>query len=261
MPSVTPGTTGSDSGGEAWTVDELARRAGVPVRTIREYQTMGVLPPPKRRGRIGLYRPAHLIRLDLIGRLQQRGYSLAGIRDLLTAWSDGADLGEVLGLAPDQLVHVDEPGVPATLDQLAELVPALVPERLGDLVVTGVIEACGPDRYCVPSPSLLQLSIDALATGLAPDAVLELLAELRAAADTASHAVLDALTRVPTDADDATIDALVNRGRGLLAHGIGRLTLHRLGHDLGAPDHASSAELTELLRHQTRSTSKRKARR
>jgi DNA-binding transcriptional MerR regulator len=255
-----PDTAGSDPEPGTWTVDELARRAGLPVRTIREYQTMGLLPPPERWGRIGMYRAAHLIRLDLIGRLQHRGYSLAGIRDLLAAWRDGADLGEVLGLAPDQLVHLDEPGVPATLDQLAELVPALVPQRLDDLAATGVIEACGPGRYCVPSPSLLQLSIDALAAGLAPDAVLQLLGQLRAAADTASQAVLEALTRVPTATDAATIDALVTRGRGLLAHGLGRLTLHRLGRRLGAPDHATGVELTELLRNQTRSTRRRRAR-
>ncbi len=51
---------------EAWTVDELARRAGVPVRTIREYQTVGVLHPPRRAGRIGLYGRGHLERLHLI---------------------------------------------------------------------------------------------------------------------------------------------------------------------------------------------------
>ena len=31
------------------TVDEVAHEAGVPVRTIREYQTMGLLPPPAKR--------------------------------------------------------------------------------------------------------------------------------------------------------------------------------------------------------------------
>jgi DNA-binding transcriptional MerR regulator len=98
------------------TVDELARQAKLPVRTIREYQTVGLLPPPTRHGRVGLYRQSHLSRMQLIARLQARGYSLAGIRDLLASWRDGADLGEVLGLVPDELVHIDEPGTPATLE-------------------------------------------------------------------------------------------------------------------------------------------------
>ena len=116
---------------EGLSIDELAQRTNVPVRTIREYQTIGLLPQPRRRGRVGVYGEHHVARLALIDRLQQRGYSLAGIRDLLSAWRDGADLGELLGLQPDQLVHVDEPGAPATIDQLASLLPALVPHALG----------------------------------------------------------------------------------------------------------------------------------
>src|SRR5918994_4910289 len=143
VPTTPPGD------GVELTVDELATRAGLPVRTIREYQTMGLLPSPEHRGRVGIYRGAHLARLQLIGRLQERGYSLAGIRDLVASWRDGADLGEVLGLEPDQLVHVDEPGTPATAAQLAVLLPELVPGRLEQLVATGVVEACGPERYCV----------------------------------------------------------------------------------------------------------------
>ena len=69
------------------TIDDLARRAGLPVRTIREYHTMRVLPPPERRGRIGLYDAGHVQRLELIARLQHRGYSLAGIREELAAFS------------------------------------------------------------------------------------------------------------------------------------------------------------------------------
>src|SRR4029450_786893 len=125
------------------TVDELARVVDLPVRTIREYQTMGVLPPPRKRGRLGIYGAGHLMWLRLIARLQDRGYSLAGIRDLLAAWRDGSELGEVLGLAPDQLVHIDEPGVPATAAQLARLLPDLVPDGLGELLATGLIGGGG----------------------------------------------------------------------------------------------------------------------
>ena len=137
----------------------------------------------------------------------------------------------------------------------------LVPGRLDALLATGVVEACGPDRYCVPSPSLLQLSIDALAVGLDPDVVLALLASLRAAADTAADAVLDALARIPDAADDTSIAALVARGRGLLAHGVGRLTLHRLGRTVGAGDHPTGDELAAVLRRRIRPADKRKAHR
>lgn len=226
-----------------WTVDELAHRAQLPVRTIREYQTLAVLPPPRRHGRRGVYGPTHLGRLQLIGRLQARGYSLAGIRDLLGAWRDGADLGEVLGLEPDSLVHLDEPGVRATLDQLAELLPAFVPDRLDELLATGAVEACGPDRYCVPSPSLLQLAVDGLGAGYAPEQVLALLQAIGRSATAVADAALALLGAAPRDGDRERLVALAERGRGLLAHGTGRLTVHTLGRRLGVTDEGSVASV------------------
>jgi DNA-binding transcriptional MerR regulator len=224
------------------TVDELARRIDLPVRTIREYQTMGLLPSPRRRGRVGIYGASHLMWLRLIARLQERGYSLAGIRDLLAAWRDGSELGEVLGLGPDQLVHIDEPGMPATADQLARLLPDLVPARLDDLLAIGVIEACGPDRYCVPSPSLLQLTADALASGYDPDRILDLLGVIGRSADTIADATAAALAERPTGVDTNRLLVFATRGRGLLAHGTGRLTIHRLGRRLGITDEATAPE-------------------
>lgn len=232
---------------ERWTVDQLAARTGLPVRTIREYQTMRLVHPPRREGRIGLYDASHLRRLELIGRLQARGYSLAAIADLLAAWRDGAALTDVLGLEPDQLVHVDEPGAPATLDQLASLLPDLVPSRLDELVATGVVEACGPERFCVPSPSLLQLAVDVLATGLAPDQVLALLRAFADAVDLVTEATLEAFAHVPADADPPSVDALVGRGRGLLGHGLGRLALHRIGRAAGVSHHDPPGTIVERL--------------
>ena len=246
-----PATTAPDDGVEL-TVDELASRAGLPVRTIREYQTMGLLPSPERRGRVGIYRAAHLARLELIGRLQERGYSLAGIRDLVVSWRDGADLGEVLGLEADQLVHLDEPGAPATPDQLAALLPTLVPERLDDLLATGIIEACGPGRYCVPSPSLLQLAVDAIAAGYPPDAVLALLTTIRQATTIIASATVDLFSDRPAGSDADQLVALATRGRGLLAHGTGRLTIHAIGRQLGIDhDGDTTTALRQLLEDRT----------
>jgi DNA-binding transcriptional MerR regulator len=219
-------------------VDALAARSGLPTRTIREYQSMGLLPPPERRGRVGIYRPAHLRRLELIGRLQARGYSLAGIRDLLTSWHEGHDLTDVLGLSPDELVHIDEPGAPATLDQLSRLLPQLVPEHLDQLTVVGVVDRCGPDRYCVPSPSLLQLSVDLLAAGYTPANVIDTLDAVHTASDIVADAAAVLLARPPAGLDGDQIAQLATRGRGLLAHGVGRMAIYELGRRL---DQASPA--------------------
>ena len=214
-------------------VDELAAQSGVPVRTIREYQAEGLLPPPERRGRVGIYRPSHLVRLQLIGRLQARGYSLAGIRDLVGSWRNGADLGEVLGLEADQLVHLDEPGRPATLAQLSQALPALVPARLSELVAAGVIEAYDEESFCVPSPSLLQLTVDTVDAGFDADAVLALLTTISAATSAIADATIALLAGRSPEQDREKLASLATRGRGLLAHGTGRLTVHTIGRSLG----------------------------
>ncbi|HZG04514.1 MAG TPA: MerR family transcriptional regulator [Streptomyces sp.] len=66
------------------TVDELAARAGVTVRTIRFYSTRGLLPPPEiGPRRVGRYGPGHLSRLALIGELQHQGMTLSAIERYL----------------------------------------------------------------------------------------------------------------------------------------------------------------------------------
>jgi DNA-binding transcriptional MerR regulator len=229
-----------------WSIDDLARQCSVPVRTIREYQSIGLLPPPRRQGRVGLYSAAHSARLELIARLQERGYSLAGIRDLLRSWREGADLGEVLGLAPDQLVHIDEPGVAANLSQLASALPGLVPARLEDLIATGALEECGQERFCIPSPSLLQLAADALGIGIEPEVVLELLRVIGTAASEIADAVADSLGTLPRGVDPDRVAALLGRGRGLLAHATGRLTIYTLGQRLGLDDDQAAEDAIPL---------------
>ncbi len=203
---------------------------------------MGLLTPPQRQGRVGFYQPAHLARLELIVRLQDRGYSLAGIRDLLTSWRDGADLGEVLGLAPDDLVHLDEPGRFVTADELARLLPDLLPDRLDDFVAVGLVERCGPDRYCVPSPSLFQLTIDVLAVGYRPEQIVDLLRTIRRATTSIAKATTALLTDRSAPVDPGQRLALATKGRGLLGHGTGRLTIHAIGQLLGVDDQDSTTD-------------------
>jgi len=66
-----------------FSIDALARETGSTVRNIRAYQDRGLLPPPERRGRKGIYNDAHLSRLRIINRLLERGYTLANISELI----------------------------------------------------------------------------------------------------------------------------------------------------------------------------------
>lgn len=66
-----------------YTIDELSEHAGVASRSIRYYQTLGLLPPPTVEGRTGIYDESHLERLALIQELQSEGFNLQAIGWLL----------------------------------------------------------------------------------------------------------------------------------------------------------------------------------
>ncbi|MCV7309785.1 MerR family transcriptional regulator [Mycobacterium paraffinicum] len=79
-------------------IDDLARLAGTTTRNIRVYRDRGLLPPPLRVGRIALFNDTHLTRLRLITSMLDRGYNIAHVREMLSAWEQGKNLGDVLGL-------------------------------------------------------------------------------------------------------------------------------------------------------------------
>ncbi|WNG83172.1 MerR family transcriptional regulator [Mycobacterium sp. ITM-2016-00316] len=79
-------------------IDELAQLAGTTTRNIRVYRDRGLLHPPLRVGRIALFNDTHLTRLRLITSLLDRGYNIAHVHEMLSAWEQGKGVGELLGL-------------------------------------------------------------------------------------------------------------------------------------------------------------------
>lgn len=65
------------------TVDELSAATGLSVRTTRYYASLGLIPPPVRRGRVAYYGPDHRGRLELIVALQEHGFTLQAIERYL----------------------------------------------------------------------------------------------------------------------------------------------------------------------------------
>lgn len=100
------------------TIEQLATRSGLPTSTIRMYQTRGLLHAPRRVGRTARYDQSHLQRLTLVQRLQDRGFSLPAIAELISARAQGATVADVLGLTggPDDWV-------PVRVSQMRAIVP------------------------------------------------------------------------------------------------------------------------------------------
>ncbi|WP_242608601.1 MerR family transcriptional regulator [Actinomadura formosensis] len=170
--------------GREYRIGELAKAAGVPVRTLRYYQERKLLPPPRREGRIGLYREDHLARLRVIGNLLDRGHTLEGIRELLSAWEQGRDIAAVLGV--EKAVTTpwsNEVPVTMTLAELAALFPGEVgPEALERAVALGHIEVDG-DYVTHWSRRQLDATVALVRAGVPLDAVLSAGRELQRGMD------------------------------------------------------------------------------
>ncbi|MGF6574385.1 MULTISPECIES: MerR family transcriptional regulator [Paraburkholderia] len=98
LPSAGANDPASATPRNEYTVDELARVTDTTVRNVRAYQDRGLLAPPEKRGRVGVYDDTHVSRLKLINHLLTRGYTLANIQDLIMAVDEGHDLRSILGL-------------------------------------------------------------------------------------------------------------------------------------------------------------------
>jgi DNA-binding transcriptional MerR regulator len=72
-------------------VEQLAAAAQIPVDTLRFYQARGLLPAPRREGRIAVYEDLHLERLTRIRTLQQQGFSLSQIQRVLEQPAGGSE--------------------------------------------------------------------------------------------------------------------------------------------------------------------------
>src|SRR6266480_1820805 len=151
-----------------WTIDELARKAGTTTRNIRSYQTKGILPPPRMVGRVGYYSEGHLARLKYTAGLQERGFSLAAIGCLLSAWEEGRSLQDVLGFE-EALTAPWSDEVPDrfTREQLEHMFPEIVHD---EALVTracslGLLRRDGED-FIAPSPRLIRNGAELVGVGM-----------------------------------------------------------------------------------------------
>ncbi|MFE7773591.1 MerR family transcriptional regulator [Streptomyces sp. NPDC057445] len=170
------------------TVDELAARAGVTVRTIRFYSTRGLLPPPViGPRRVGHYGPGHLSRLALIEELQHQGMTLAAIERYLEQLPPGLSAHDlaihralVSSWAPESAEEVPR----TELEQRAGR--PLSGQDIDRLAAMGVLDRTGvPDVFRLDG-GLLRLGIELLDVPIAHETILAsrtvLLEHARAAA-------------------------------------------------------------------------------
>lgn len=151
-------------------IEQLARAASVPVDTVRFYQGKGLLPAPRREGRVTWYSDSHLDRLRRIRDLQGRGFTLTVIRRFLEGELEPSD--EALVAA------VTHPSAPETftLNELAERSGVAVP-LLRSLEQAGLLVPVGDDgepRFPAEDLQSLEAGLKLIEAGVPLPELLEL---------------------------------------------------------------------------------------
>ena len=164
---MTQPTQQADDPVETLSVEQLASRVGMTVRTVRFYAGRGLIPPPRREGRNGFYGPDHLARLELVKELQAHGFTLAAIEGYLEHIPADATPGEVA--LHRTLLAPWTPELPERLDR--EGLETRAGRRLTDddievLVAIGVVEPTPAEDVFRVAPAHLAVGIGFLEAGL-----------------------------------------------------------------------------------------------
>lgn len=123
-------------------VGDMARRTGKSVRALRLYEEMGLLAPTARSsGGFRLYDEAALTRIRWIELLQESGFTLHQIQDLLKAW-------QATHYGPDAMKVVRETFEKRLAETRAALerFATLEKELEGSLRYLNTCETCRPPR-------------------------------------------------------------------------------------------------------------------
>lgn len=100
LPSALPPRVGDAPAGELLRVGDLAQRTQKTVRALHLYEELELLRPAERsRGGFRLYAPDAVLRVRWISCLQEMGFSLPEIREVLQQW-------EHSGSAPDAMTRI-----------------------------------------------------------------------------------------------------------------------------------------------------------
>ncbi|OBI37544.1 MerR family transcriptional regulator [Mycobacterium colombiense] len=161
-----------DANSGEYRIDDLARLAGTTTRNIRVYRDRGLLPPPLRVGRIALFNDTHLTRLRLITSMLDRGYTIAHVREMVGAWEEGKNLGDVLGLETAIVgTWTTEKPVTVALADAQRLVDD--PNAFERLVALQVIRIDGP-QATITRPKLIEAFNEIRGYGVKFDKLIDL---------------------------------------------------------------------------------------
>ena len=90
-------------------IGEVADRSGLPPKTIRYYEDIGLVRPLRHGNGYRAFREQDLHKLAFLGRARALGFSIEDCRVLLGLYEDGSrESAQVKAVAEEHLVAIDE---------------------------------------------------------------------------------------------------------------------------------------------------------
>jgi DNA-binding transcriptional MerR regulator len=157
------------------TIDQLAQRVVMSTRNIREWQRLGLIAPPTRRGRAGIYSNEHVTRIQRVKKLHADGLPLDLIRRLSerNAGSE-ADIQHLADEVLNPLSSTDS----ATLTH-AELTARLGGDTTSALVAMGLVDESEVDGVTVRDMVTLNLIEELCSLGISAQRLAKTLVEVQ----------------------------------------------------------------------------------
>lgn len=90
-------------------IGEVAERSGIPPKTIRYYEDIGLVRPQRSENGYRSFREADLHKLAFLGRARALGFSIENCRTLLSLYEDESrESSQVKSIAKEHLSAIDE---------------------------------------------------------------------------------------------------------------------------------------------------------
>jgi len=98
-------------------IGEVATRTGLPAKTIRYYEDIGLIKPLRDANGYRSFRDTDYHKLAFLGRARALGFTIEDCRALLALYEDeGRESGDVKRIARQHLTQIDQ-----KIDQLQEM--------------------------------------------------------------------------------------------------------------------------------------------
>ncbi len=89
-------------------IGEAATQSGLPTKTIRYYEDIGLIKPARDTNGYRAFAPAHIHKLIFLGRARALGFTIEDCRNLLALWEDSDRAsGDVRAIAKDHLAQIE----------------------------------------------------------------------------------------------------------------------------------------------------------